>query len=281
MKIPIAIEPGNGATAFGVVVPDLPGCFSAGDTLDEACANAVEAIELWLEATLENGGTVPLPPSATLAEHQRDPELAGWLWNFVDVDLSKLDDKGYPINMRFMQQNQRRMRRGRPMAKPTLPMEHKADGLSYRYWLHRDLGTEGKVGLVFVMLKPSTATATKDDPTIRRCSDYALAWGYREYTVVNLYALRTTNSASLWRVGRGKAVGEHNDAAIRWAAANASLIVCAWGNHGQRYGRGAAVLSQLPRRPHCLRMTRNGQPANLLHLPKDLNPAPMYRLGAC
>ena len=167
------------------------------------------------------------------------------------------------------------------MAKPTLPMEHKADGLSYRYWLHRDLGTEGKEGLVFIMLKPSAATATKDGPTIRRCSYYALAWGYREYTVVNLYALRTTDPASLWRVGRSKAVGEHNDAAIRWAAANASLIVCAWGNHGQRYGRGAAVLSQLPCRPHCLRMTQDGQPANLRRLPKDLNPAPMPRLGAC
>ena len=88
MKIPIAIEPGNEATAFGVVVPDLPGCFSAGDTLDDACANAVEAIELWLETALENRELVPLPTSASLAQHQRDPELAGWLWGFVDIDLA-------------------------------------------------------------------------------------------------------------------------------------------------------------------------------------------------
>ena len=181
----------------------------------------------------------------------------------------------------IMQQNQQRTRWGHPMANSNLPMEDQADGLSYRYWLHRDLGTGGKEGLVFVMLNPSTATATKDDPTIRKCSDYALAWGYREYTVVNLYALRTTDPAGLWRVGCSKAVGEHNDAAIKWAAANANLIVCAWGNHGQRHGRGDAVLSQLPRRPHCLRMTRSGQPASPLRLPKDLDPTPMQRLGAC
>ena len=46
MRYPIAIEPGEAKTAFGVVVPDLPGCFSAGDTLDEAIANAAETIGL-------------------------------------------------------------------------------------------------------------------------------------------------------------------------------------------------------------------------------------------
>ncbi|WP_217160979.1 type II toxin-antitoxin system HicB family antitoxin [Thiocystis violascens] len=42
----MAIEPGTSTTAFGVVVPDLPGCFSAGDTLDEAVDQAREAIDL-------------------------------------------------------------------------------------------------------------------------------------------------------------------------------------------------------------------------------------------
>ena len=104
MKIPIAIELGNEDTAFGVVVPDLPGCFSAGDTLDEACANAVEAIELWLETALEKGEAVPLPSLTAVAQHQRDPELAGWLWGFVDVDLSKLDDKGDPVHIELPRQ---------------------------------------------------------------------------------------------------------------------------------------------------------------------------------
>ena len=49
MRYPIAIELGDETHAYGVVVPDLPGCFSAGDTLDEAISNAKEAMELWVE----------------------------------------------------------------------------------------------------------------------------------------------------------------------------------------------------------------------------------------
>jgi predicted RNase H-like HicB family nuclease len=44
MRYPIAIEPGTESTAFGVVVPDLPGCFLAGDTLDDAMAGAEEDV---------------------------------------------------------------------------------------------------------------------------------------------------------------------------------------------------------------------------------------------
>ena len=93
MRVPIAIEPGSETTAFGVIVPGLPGCFSAGDTLDEAYANAVQAIELWMEVALERQQAVPIPNLADLARHQNDPDLAGWLWGIVDVDLSKLGNQ--------------------------------------------------------------------------------------------------------------------------------------------------------------------------------------------
>jgi predicted RNase H-like HicB family nuclease len=55
MRYPIAIETGDSKHAYGVVVPDLPGCFSAGDTLDEALTNAREAILLHLEGLLDDG----------------------------------------------------------------------------------------------------------------------------------------------------------------------------------------------------------------------------------
>ena len=86
MKYPIAIERGDEGTAFGVVVPDLPGCFSAGDTLEEAYANAAEAIELWVETTLDTGGTIPAPGS--LQALRREPDFAGWILDMVEVDLS-------------------------------------------------------------------------------------------------------------------------------------------------------------------------------------------------
>lgn len=97
MRYPIAIEPGDDTQAFGVVVPDLPGCYSAGDTLDEAIDNAKEAIELWLETVIDDGGSVPQPQSIT--EHQANPEFAGWVWAVVPVDLAALSDKVERVNI--------------------------------------------------------------------------------------------------------------------------------------------------------------------------------------
>jgi predicted RNase H-like HicB family nuclease len=59
----MVIEPGTSAIAFGVVVPDLPGCFSAGDKLDEAMAAAEEAAA-WVDADLDAGRPIPPPSSA-------------------------------------------------------------------------------------------------------------------------------------------------------------------------------------------------------------------------
>lgn len=61
MRYPIAIKPGMGTSAFGVVIPDLPGCFSAGDSLDEGLAGAEEAIAAWIDAMLDAGEAVPAP----------------------------------------------------------------------------------------------------------------------------------------------------------------------------------------------------------------------------
>jgi predicted RNase H-like HicB family nuclease len=97
LKYPIAIEPGDDTTAFGVIVPDLPGCFSAGDTLDEAVENSKEAISLWIETVLDDNGTVPAPGS--LREHSQNPEFAGCTWAVVEVDGALLDDKSERVNI--------------------------------------------------------------------------------------------------------------------------------------------------------------------------------------
>ena len=76
MKYPIAIEPGNEKTAWGVVVPDLPGCFSAADSgIDEAIENAKEAIELWIETALDQGQDIPEPTS--ISKHQKKAGIQG------------------------------------------------------------------------------------------------------------------------------------------------------------------------------------------------------------
>ena len=86
MKFFIAIEAGDDRQAFGVVVPDLPGCFSAADTLEEAIDNSREAIALHCECLLENGE--PLPATKPLLDHYQDEEFSGWIKTVVDVPLT-------------------------------------------------------------------------------------------------------------------------------------------------------------------------------------------------
>ncbi len=87
MKFAIAIELGDQHQAFGVVIPDLPGCYSAGDTWDEALQNTYEAVELWCRTTLEDQGHIPHPRS--LAEHQKNPALSDWSWDTIDVPVER------------------------------------------------------------------------------------------------------------------------------------------------------------------------------------------------
>jgi len=87
MKFIIAIEPGDDTHAFGVVAPDLPGCFSAGDTLDEAIDRAKEAIDFHCQTLIEDGGDVP--SARALAEHQADPDFTGWIWAVVEVPVER------------------------------------------------------------------------------------------------------------------------------------------------------------------------------------------------
>lgn len=87
MKYPVVIHKDKHSD-YGVSVPDLPGCVSAGSTLDEALAMVREAIELHLEGMIEDGGVVPL--ATPIDQLQHDPDYAGGTWAIVDVDESTL-----------------------------------------------------------------------------------------------------------------------------------------------------------------------------------------------
>ena len=97
MRYSIAIEPGSETTAFGVVVPDLPGCFSAGDTLDEAIAGAEEAAAAWIDATLDAGNAIPSP--GTLERLRANPDYVDWSYGVITVDPALLDDRTERVNI--------------------------------------------------------------------------------------------------------------------------------------------------------------------------------------
>ena len=93
MRYPIVIHKDKGSS-YGVIVPDLPGCISVGETLDETFAMAREAIEGHIETLLMHGEAVPeLQP---IQHHLSNPDLAEGVWALIDVDISKLS--GDPVS---------------------------------------------------------------------------------------------------------------------------------------------------------------------------------------
>lgn len=98
MYYPIAISnPENENECFGVIVPDLPGCFSAGDDIDDAMKSVHEAIAMHLDGILEDGEDIPL--AKTVADHVHNPDYQGMTWAVVDVDLSAYLGKAEKINV--------------------------------------------------------------------------------------------------------------------------------------------------------------------------------------
>lgn len=97
MLYPIAIEPGDADHAWGVVVPDIAGCFSAGESLDDAVKNAKEAIEAHLQVLAEDGGKIPF--ASEMSDHVANPDFAGWAWAFVDIDINDFLGGSEKINI--------------------------------------------------------------------------------------------------------------------------------------------------------------------------------------
>lgn len=96
MLFPIVIHQA-GESSYGVTVPDLPGCFSSGKTLDEAMASAHEAIEAHLELLAEAGADIP--HAGTVQAYVAHPDYAGGVWALANVDITPYLGKAEKINV--------------------------------------------------------------------------------------------------------------------------------------------------------------------------------------
>ena len=85
-------------SAYGVTVPSLPGCYSAGETLDQAIHEAKEAIQFHIEGYL-NDEQEPDIKQLTLDELQDNPDYQGATWFGVEVDVSHLTLKPERFNV--------------------------------------------------------------------------------------------------------------------------------------------------------------------------------------
>lgn len=121
----------------------------------------------------------------------------------------------------------------------------------------------------FLMLNPSTADASVDDPTIKRCKSFAAAWGAGGIEVVNLFAWRATDPDVLPTVA--DPVGPDNDRYIRAALEQCRPIVAAWGAGATKLKRREAAVLEIIRRVGvdvmCLGTTKGGHPLHPLYIP--------------
>jgi len=145
----------------------------------------------------------------------------------------------------------------------------------YRYLLTRRwfdfFNGEAPHLVCFIMLNPSTADAEFDDATITRCINYAKLWGYNGIQVVNLFGLRSRMPSVLYT--HPDPIGPLNDQYILTSMQECSLVVAAWGIHGEYQSRGEVVRNICKNRKiYCLSITKEGHPAHPLYLKKILQP---------
>lgn len=145
-----------------------------------------------------------------------------------------------------------------------------ADG-AYRYQLRRRWQSGASV-VAFVMLNPSTADARLDDPTIRRCTGFASAWGHDALVVVNLFAYRATQPELLAETV--DPIGPENDYHLEKVCLAADRVVCAWGAHPMAMERQEVVRKLLPNQVECLGTTLAGFPRHPLYLAATTEPTP-------
>lgn len=96
MRYPVVIHKDEHSD-FGVSIPDISGCYSAGSTYDEALTNAIEAIECHLEGLLIDNESIPV--CTTIDRWINEEEYQGGVWAFVDIDLSQISGKAKRINI--------------------------------------------------------------------------------------------------------------------------------------------------------------------------------------
>ena len=139
----------------------------------------------------------------------------------------------------------------------------------YRYVLTRGItGADPERKMLFIMLNPSVADALIDDPTIRRCIGFARRENRGLLTVVNLFALRSTDPKAL-RV-HSDPIGPENDIWIaRYMDTHHNhTIVAAWGSDSFSIERGKLITKTYgPFK--ALGITRNCNPRHPLFVPAN------------
>lgn len=136
----------------------------------------------------------------------------------------------------------------------------------YRYALHR-IWDRGKPLVAYIGLNPSTADAMQDDPTIRRCINFARGFGFGGLCMLNLFAYRATDPSELLHAH--DPVGPENDEYLVTIPKVAAVSVVCWGTHGALMDRDLQVTENVGADLMCFGTTKEGFPRHPLYLPKN------------
>ncbi len=166
----------------------------------------------------------------------------------------------------------------------------------YRWWLKRRWA-DGQRSLMFIGLNPSTADASRNDPTLRRLIGFAQRWGFAELVVLNLFARISPHPAVLRTVQ--DPIGEDNDAVLaagfeHWSGDGSIDLWLGWGAKGALFQRSRSarqILAPFCRQrllrfpaacgPLMLGLTRNAQPRHPLYAPRNGVLIPLVWAEAC
>lgn len=96
MRYPVVIHKDSDSD-YGVSVPDISGCFSAGGSYDEALTNVKEAIECHLEGLLLAEESIPV--ATTIDAHIKNNDYKNGTWAFIDIDMSQVSGKVKRVNI--------------------------------------------------------------------------------------------------------------------------------------------------------------------------------------
>lgn len=145
----------------------------------------------------------------------------------------------------------------------------------YRWWLFRCWAASLPL-TIWIMMNPSTADHSKNDPTILKVIRYSTKWGYGSVLVLNIYAFRTSRPENLPQAMKDR-VGSRNDWWIklifRFAAKRKIPVICAWGvKHEERGRRVRRMATDLGLPLQCLEIALNGEPKHPRFLSESLRP---------
>lgn len=166
------------------------------------------------------------------------------------------------------------------LSRPAWPADSKITSLfseceQYRYKLIESWD-DTKPLVLWILMNPSVACLEYSDPTLRKTGTFSRRWGFGGQMIGNVHAYRATDKNRLLQVV--DPVGPGNDQAIQEMAAQAKLVVVAYGQPpGKLSARGSQVVEMLKAHPGLsyLRMAKDGvTPCHPLYLPGDSLPKP-------